>query len=459
MAEFQPRPKQAEILAYQRGYMGIAAVPGSGKTWTLSRLAVEIIRSNLLADGQEVLIVTLVNSAVDNFAARIGEFIQGEQLMPKIGYRVRTLHGLAHDIVRRRPDLLNLDENFQIVDEPDSVNIVQDATRSWLREHPDALDQYLIEDVYENEQKKQNLYRSKIHDHVREVSWNFIKLAKDNGLSFSRLNHKLEETRHALPLAAMCIDIYGVYQRALEYRGAVDFSDLIRLADEALTLDDSYLAYYRDLWPYILEDEAQDSSLMQERILQKLAGAGGNWVRVGDPNQAIFETFTTADPELLRDFIANKAGFQRELPNSGRSTESIIHLANELIRWVMEEHPVEEARAALSPPPIEPTPPGDPQPNPPDEETYIYFDEEEHSLDDELEFVASEAGTWIEEHPEEHTGCAGSCRLDRREAGGTAGGARSALYRHALEDHLQHPQDRGGHDACTQSFSQSEGCP
>lgn len=130
MQDFKPRPKQAEILAYERGYMGIAAVPGSGKTWTLSRLAVEIIRSNLLADGQEVLIVTLVNSAVDNFSARIGEFIQGEQLMPKIGYRVRTLHGLAHDIVRRRPDLLNLDENFQIVDEPDSVGIVEDAARS-----------------------------------------------------------------------------------------------------------------------------------------------------------------------------------------------------------------------------------------------------------------------------------------------------------------------------------------
>ncbi|NIP85784.1 MAG: UvrD-helicase domain-containing protein, partial [Planctomycetales bacterium] len=57
-------------------------------------------------------------------------------------------------------------------------------------------------------------------------------------------------------------------------------------------------------WPYILEDEAQDSSRLQEEILRKLAGKGGNWVRVGDPNQAIFETFTTADPKYLRDFMA-----------------------------------------------------------------------------------------------------------------------------------------------------------
>jgi DNA helicase-2/ATP-dependent DNA helicase PcrA len=32
---FQPRPKQAEVLAYAGGKMGISAVPGSGKTQTL----------------------------------------------------------------------------------------------------------------------------------------------------------------------------------------------------------------------------------------------------------------------------------------------------------------------------------------------------------------------------------------------------------------------------------------
>ena len=77
--------------------MGISAVPGAGKTFTLSALAAEIIRSGRIAGEQEVLIVTLVNSAVDNFSNRIKEFL--ESPMP-FGYRVRTLHGLAHDIVR-----------------------------------------------------------------------------------------------------------------------------------------------------------------------------------------------------------------------------------------------------------------------------------------------------------------------------------------------------------------------
>ena len=36
---FIPRPKQAEVLAYTGGKMGVSAVPGSGKTQTLSALA------------------------------------------------------------------------------------------------------------------------------------------------------------------------------------------------------------------------------------------------------------------------------------------------------------------------------------------------------------------------------------------------------------------------------------
>jgi len=40
---FKPRPKQQEVLNYKQGYMGVAAVPGSGKTATLSYLAAKLL--------------------------------------------------------------------------------------------------------------------------------------------------------------------------------------------------------------------------------------------------------------------------------------------------------------------------------------------------------------------------------------------------------------------------------
>ena len=112
---FKPRPGQDEVVDFKSGRMGVAAVPGSGKTQTLSYLASRLILDGCISDDQEILIVTLVNSAVNNFASRIEGFIQQYSLIPGTGYRVRTLHGLAHDIVRERPDLAGLDSQFQIV--------------------------------------------------------------------------------------------------------------------------------------------------------------------------------------------------------------------------------------------------------------------------------------------------------------------------------------------------------
>jgi len=97
MTDFQPRPGQRQALAYCGGKMGISAVPGSGKTHTLAALAAQLV-ADAVADGQEVLIVTLVNSAVDNFKLRINQMIAKRRLLTNYGYRVRTLHGLAHDI-------------------------------------------------------------------------------------------------------------------------------------------------------------------------------------------------------------------------------------------------------------------------------------------------------------------------------------------------------------------------
>jgi DNA helicase-2/ATP-dependent DNA helicase PcrA len=198
----------------------------------------------------------------------------------------------------------------------------------------------------------------------------------------------------------MGVEIYAVYQRALAYRGAVDFDDLIRLAVEALELDPMLLERLRQRWPYILEDEAQDSSRLQEKILRLLTGPRGNWVRVGDPNQAIYETFTTANPRYLREFMQEPGVTPAELPNSGRSSQSIIDLANGLINWVNQSHPEPALRHALAPPLIQPTPPGDPQPNPPDDPDSIHLYGKELTAEREAENIVRSVERWLEENPD-----------------------------------------------------------
>lgn len=400
MTEFIPRPKQEEVLNYTRGYMGVAAVPGSGKTWTLSVLASKLISGRYLEADQEILIVTLVNSAVDNFSRRIGEFIELEGLLPKIGYRVRTLHGLAHDIVRERPGLVGLADDFQIIDERAATSIRNEVVQAWLQGNPRSMDEYFHVDLEEDENKRGWLRRDRLPDLIGEIALAYIRYAKDNELTPGQLGAKLESLKFPLNLAKMGLEIYDGYQRALAYRGAVDFDDLIRLALQAIKQDPQYLSRLQQRWPYILEDEAQDSSLLQENILRELAGPRGNWVRVGDPNQAIFETFTTASPEYLKKFIRFEAEYRRELPNSGRSSPSIINLANHLIDWTMEEHPRFEVRNALDLPHIKLAPVGDPQPNPEDEPEKIFLVEEGYTPDEELITVANSVTRWVKENPD-----------------------------------------------------------
>ncbi|HUF37452.1 MAG TPA: ATP-dependent helicase [Anaerolineales bacterium] len=398
MTVFRPRPAQEKILRYRSGMLGISAVPGSGKTWTLSRLAADLIRGGALAEGQEILVVTLVNSAVDNFKSRIGSFVQDLGLLPGVGYRVRTLHGLANDIVGERPDLVGISEAAYILDERAADQILADVTRIWLRNHPGRLDPYF--DPMLEESRVDWINKEQLPQLVHNIAGAFITLAKDYEQTPAALAARLEDLPAPLPLAEMGAEIYRDYQRALAYRGAVDFDDLIRLAAEALQLDPDLLARLQERWPYILEDEAQDSSRLQEKILRLLAGGSGNWVRVGDPNQAIFETFTTASPESLRRFMREPGVRAAELPNSGRSTESVIRLANTLIRWTAEDHPVVDLRSALAPPYIEPTPAGDPQPNPPDEPDEIYLYGEGLAPAQELKAILDSLERWLPGNPD-----------------------------------------------------------
>lgn len=395
--EYTFRPSQTEILRYRGGRMGISAVPGSGKTFTLSALAAQIITDGALQPDQEMLIVTLVNSAVDNFANRIGAFIQERGLLPHLGYRVRTLHGLAHDIVREKPALAGLEERFQIVDEREAEYIRKEAANAWLAANPYALDDYL--DPALEDSRRDRVRRQPLPELVHSLALAFIRSAKNNRLGPDRLRSLLDGAPAPLPLLEMGLAIYADYQRALMYRGAVDFDDLIRLAYQVLETDADYLARLQYRFPYILEDEAQDSSRIQEEILRLLAGHG-NWVRVGDPNQAIFETFTTADPRLLRDYIAHEADYRMELPVSGRSQPFIIELANSLITWVNQEHPQPACRDALTIPYIRAAEPCDPQPNPPPDAAAIRLVGKKQTPEEEVEAVVGSLEKWLPEHPD-----------------------------------------------------------
>ena len=398
MPEERLRQAQARILTYRQGLMGISAVPGSGKTWTLSRLAAQLILAGDLALDQEVLVVTFSNSAADNFSARIGQLLQGYGLLPDIGYRVRTLHGLANDIIHERPELVGLAEDFNIVDEKEAESILDDAIAQAEEAHPQIFENLL--DPSLSATRRDTILKESLPALIHSMSRAYIKTAKDNLLSAAVLGEMIGGFSPASEIIQYMQKVYQAYQAALAYRGAVDFDDLIRYAHSSLAADPSLVSLLQYRWPIILEDEAQDSSKLQESILRKLVGKQGNWVRVGDPNQAIYESLTTADPNLLKRFVGHPETRKEDLPESGRSALPIINLANELNRWAREAHPIREVRDALDLPLILPTEEDDPQLNPSLLGEGIVLHDQRFEPAEELDHVVKSAQDWLRQYPD-----------------------------------------------------------
>ena len=398
VADQHLRPAQEEVLRYEGGRLGISAVPGSGKTFTLSCLAAKLVQKLAGSgpmDDREVLVVTFTNAAVENFRNSIGKFIQSGRLLPS-GFRVRTLHSLASDIVRERPGLVGLGEDFAIVDDRTSLDIKRQAVNNYLQSNPDFLGAFIKPELLSNPRRLQK----PLLVTAQEIAEVVIRRIKELRTDAVTLENALEKQSGVWPLLSYGLQIYKDYQRGLSVRGGVDFDDLILLALQALESDENLLARLQNRWPYVLEDEAQDSSVLQERMLSLLTAAHGNWVRVGDPNQAINTTFTSADPKFLRDFVDSEAAEGLPLPNSGRSAAPIIKLANLFIDWSRAEHPLLPPDKALSLPYILPTEKGDPQPNPEPGHPAVFFYDRALTPTEEIRTLVTSLQRWLENNSE-----------------------------------------------------------
>ena len=437
------RPAQEAILAYRSGRMAVSAVPGSGKTFTLSLLAAQLIADGRVdtANSQQVLVVTFLNASVDTFRARIRRRLL-EMGLPDTGFDVRTLHSLALEIVRVGSDILS--EELTVLDEGQSRQFLDAAVDGWINDNARLWEAFLPD--YSGEYSPQMIARWR--DITATTAAAFIREAKNE-------RHRPEEIFAAIragqtasgeageqgsrgenaepprpsgegwgegdspprpsgegwgeggppdvarsPLMYMLAGIYSRYQTALARQGGLDYDDLIWTAADRLEHEPDLAQALRRRWPYVLEDEAQDSVPLQETLLEQLTGPTGNWVRVGDPNQAITSTFTAAHPRFFSRFLDRPDVVARTLPNSGRSAPLIIGAANALLNWTIDNHPVTEVRAdAFRRQDILPAPPGDAQPNPPDSEAAARIRVYRHREEDELPAVARLAWEYAQEQP------------------------------------------------------------
>ena len=130
-----------------------------------------------------------------------------------------------------------------------------------------------------------------------------------------------------------------VYRRHKGDQNLVDFDDCMHYAIEILE-DENAAADYRERFKYIFIDEYQDSNMLQEEIIGRIA-RDNNLFMVGDVKQSIYK-FRLAEPEIFRDrYEEYRSGrdensIRIDLNNNFRSRRTIRDAVNRIFAVIMD---------------------------------------------------------------------------------------------------------------------------
>ena len=328
-------PDQELVAAYDGGPVAVMAVPGGGKTTALASIA-----ARLIARGSgEILVVTYQNVAVTNLRQRVDDFLT-EVDLPPVGFHVATLHSLAYMVLSEHGERIGFDDEPTVLSEDDAT---QQFTLIATEHYSQYEDRWKDEHTLHSRAEAEKFRRDKI-DFIRHVGRRVTRWIKHHRLDQRDVERVLLDAEDPCEPPALGCWVYLEYQRRLDDLQTFDFDDLAVHADRLLGEQPDITASLQRRWSHILEDEAQDSVPLQEKMLAKLAGPANNWIRVGDSNQSIMGTFTSADPAGFRRFFQKPGVQQKKLRQSARSSPAIAKLANSLVGWTRRRHPVEAIR-------------------------------------------------------------------------------------------------------------------
>ena len=349
------RSSQQGLANWRGGEMAVSAVPGAGKSHSLSVAAAIAIAQNQLHSRKQLIVVTYTRSAAANIKSKIRDRLK-DLMLPPGGFVVHTLHGLALNIANSRRELSGLDLDKVTIVVPNQGNrLILGAVEKWIAEHPQQY-QRLLEGVeFDGEEterlRRQSVLRTEV---LPGLTNTVVREAKSSGLLPAELLELSQNATDEYGILEIAAGLYQEYQQSMRARDLVDYDDMILAALKVLKYPPMRLLWQNQVYG-VFEDEAQDSSPLQEKLISVLAGnaeqpnAVPNLVRVGDPNQAINSTFTPADPIYFNNFCqtCDLTNSLTTMNQAGRSSRIIIDSANFVVQWVNRQW-VKTAEAEIS---------------------------------------------------------------------------------------------------------------
>lgn len=228
---------------------------GSGKTTTLTYRVANLIDKGI--NPASILLLTFTRKAANDMLQRV------KNLVGELGKQVEggTFHHFAAITISKYCERLNLNKNFSVLDDNDSVEILQslkDSRNNELKDFNIRLNKNLIFQII-----------SKARNHSKS-----IKEIID--LYYANLDTEYKAIER----------LYSIYSEYKQGNNLLDYDDLLEYLYKLLLMPD-----IRNLiceqYKYVMVDEYQDTNLIQAKITQLLSN-NENIMVVGDDSQSIY---------------------------------------------------------------------------------------------------------------------------------------------------------------------------
>ena len=289
-------PSQREAVLTASGPVAILAGAGTGKTRVISRRTAYAVATGVVAADQ-VLVVTFTDKAAGEMVARL----RGLGLP---GITARTFH--AHALSQLRHFWPSRHEGYALPEILDSKMSILIPIARRLPGH----------------------YRfTTAKDLADEIEW-----AKSRRIAPRRYAAEAERLGRVPPIPLdLMRGVYADYERVKLRTNRLDFDDMLTLTVELLETDAEAADTVRARKSWFSVDEYQDTSPLQQRLLELWAWERDDVCVVGDEDQTIY-SFTGASATYLTGFADRYPNAKViELASNYRSSPQVLELANRLL--------------------------------------------------------------------------------------------------------------------------------
>ena len=279
---------QREAVTTINGPVLILAGAGTGKTRVITTRICHLLEKGVRPE--QILAVTFTNKASREMVERV------EHMTPKGTVKritISTFHSLCVKVLRRDIDKLGYKKNFAIYTGSEQLSLIR---------------RIIVKKAGKGEKLDP------------DVAISLISRERNKGIP-------------AAPQADALINVVrNEYLHQLKLLNAVDFDDLLILAEKLLKNFPEVRDAWQSRYEYVMVDEFQDTNRLQMELIRHLTGPHHNICVVGDDDQSIYGWRGAEIANILQFERFFKNPSVVKLEENYRSTDVILGAANGLIK-------------------------------------------------------------------------------------------------------------------------------